>query len=93
MGPTEAPYDTRGAPLGGPGFADRPPPHAFSSPLRPISSNEILKEQTARYGTPDPDWGMDDVADESRAKLFRSFAEGDRLNYTYDFGDNWVPPH
>jgi len=30
-------------------------------PCGPSSSNEILKEQTARYGTPDPDWGMDDV--------------------------------
>ncbi len=44
---------------------------------------------TARYGTPDPDWGRDDVADESRARLFRLLGEGGRLNYTYDFGDNW----
>lgn len=43
----------------------------------------------ARYGTPDPDWGPDDVADESRAKLFRLVEEGSRLTYTYDFGDNW----
>ncbi|PZS26235.1 MAG: hypothetical protein DLM58_21070, partial [Pseudonocardiales bacterium] len=41
---------------------------------------------TSRYGTPDPDWGMDDMADESRAKLFRVVSEGDRLRYSYDFG-------
>ncbi|MDQ6849350.1 MAG: plasmid pRiA4b ORF-3 family protein [Actinomycetota bacterium] len=45
---------------------------------------------TARFGTPDPDWGMADMADESRAKLFRVASEGDRLRYSYDFGDNWV---
>ena len=44
----------------------------------------------ARYGVPDPDWGMDDLADESRARLFRLAAAGDRLDYTYDFGDNWI---
>ncbi|MGI8614038.1 MAG: plasmid pRiA4b ORF-3 family protein [Nocardioidaceae bacterium] len=43
----------------------------------------------ASYGTPDPDWGRDDVQDESRAKLFRLAGEGSRLGYTYDFGDNW----
>jgi len=43
----------------------------------------------ARYGVPDPDWGMDDVEDESRAKLFRVAEEGGRLRYTYDFGDDW----
>ncbi len=42
-----------------------------------------------RYGTPDPDWGRDDVQDESRAKLSRPVGEGDRFGYTYDFGDNW----
>jgi Plasmid pRiA4b ORF-3-like protein len=45
---------------------------------------------TARYGTPDPDWGMDEVADESQTQLFRIAAAHDRLNYTYDFGDYWV---
>lgn len=44
---------------------------------------------TARYGTPDPDWGLDAVAAESRAKLLRLAEEGSRLTYTYDFGDNW----
>jgi hypothetical protein len=43
----------------------------------------------ARYGTPDPDWGRDDVKDESRAKLFRLAGAGDRFSYTYDFGDGW----
>jgi Plasmid pRiA4b ORF-3-like protein len=43
----------------------------------------------ARYGTPDPDWGRDDVEDESRAKLFRLAGAGDRFSYTYDFGDGW----
>ncbi len=43
----------------------------------------------ARYGLPNPDWGMEDVADESRAKLFRVTREGSRLGYTYDFGDEW----
>jgi Plasmid pRiA4b ORF-3-like protein len=43
----------------------------------------------ARYGTPDPDWGSDDVADESRAALFRLIAAGERFSYTYDFGDDW----
>lgn len=42
-----------------------------------------------RYGTPDPDWGRDDVADESRAKLFRLAGEGEKFMYTYDFGDGW----
>lgn len=43
----------------------------------------------ARYGTPDPDWGRDDVQDEARVKLFRLAGEGSRLGYTYDFGDDW----
>jgi hypothetical protein len=43
----------------------------------------------ARYGVPDPDWGMDAVADESRVKFFRVAREGSRLRYAYDFGDGW----
>lgn len=42
-----------------------------------------------RYGTRDPEWGLDDVEDESRATLFRLAEEGSRLTYTYDFGDDW----
>jgi hypothetical protein len=44
----------------------------------------------ARYGVPDPDWGLDEVADESRVKLCRVAQEGSRLGYAYDFGDGWV---
>jgi hypothetical protein len=43
----------------------------------------------ARYGLPVPDWGLDEVADESRVKLFRVAREGSRLRYAYDFGDGW----
>lgn len=44
----------------------------------------------ARYGVPDPEWGLDEVvADEARVKLFRVAREGSRLRYTYDFGDGW----
>ncbi len=43
----------------------------------------------ARYGVPDPDWGLGEVADESRVKLFRVAQEGSRLRYAYDFGDGW----
>jgi hypothetical protein len=42
-----------------------------------------------RYGLPDPDWGGRTVADEAKVKLFRLVGPGDRLNYVYDFGDNW----
>ncbi len=30
------------------------------------------------------------MADDSGAKLFRVVSERDRLDYSYDFGDNWV---
>jgi Plasmid pRiA4b ORF-3-like protein len=43
----------------------------------------------ARYGIPDPDWGLDEVADESGVKLSRIVREGSRLRYAYDFGDGW----
>jgi hypothetical protein len=42
----------------------------------------------SRYGLPDPDWDTD-VSDEADAKLFRLLNQGDRLQYVYDFGDNW----
>ncbi|QGK68986.1 plasmid pRiA4b ORF-3 family protein [Allosaccharopolyspora coralli] len=41
-----------------------------------------------RYGMPDPGWDAG-VADESRTKLFRLVAAGDRMDYVYDFGDGW----
>ncbi|WP_346094601.1 plasmid pRiA4b ORF-3 family protein, partial [Pseudonocardia benzenivorans] len=43
-----------------------------------------------RYGIPDPDWPGQDVADESKGKLFRLVKAGDRFGYVYDFGDNWT---
>ena len=43
----------------------------------------------ARYGVPDPDWDLDDVADESGVKLSQIVAEGSRVRYAYDFGDGW----
>jgi Plasmid pRiA4b ORF-3-like protein len=55
-------------------------------------SNSHLHEfdvDGARYGVPDSDWGLDEVADESRVKLFRVAREGGRLRYAYDFGDGW----
>ena len=42
-----------------------------------------------RYGVPDDQWGFDGVKDESRTKLFRLAGDGGRLEYTYDFGDDW----
>ena len=42
-----------------------------------------------RYGVPDPDWGFDEVADESRVKLIRVTQQGAQLRYAYDFGDGW----
>jgi hypothetical protein len=44
-----------------------------------------------RYGCPDPDWGDDDVADESKVKLFRLVGQaGQVVVYLYDFGDGWT---
>jgi pRiA4b ORF-3-like protein len=40
-----------------------------------------LEIGTASYGPRDPDGETDDVADESRAKLFRLVAVGDQLDY------------
>ncbi len=42
-----------------------------------------------RYGVPDPDWDMAEVADEARVKLFRVAPAGSRFRYSYDFGDGW----
>jgi hypothetical protein len=42
-----------------------------------------------RYGMPDPDWDDGEVQEETRARLDRVAAAGDRLCYTYDFGDGW----
>ncbi len=43
----------------------------------------------ARYGVPDADWDDGEVTDEASATLVDLVGEGDRLDYTYDFGDNW----
>lgn len=42
------------------------------------------------YGIPDPDWGIDDIKDESRVKLSQVVpGEKFKFLYTYDFGDGW----
>lgn len=43
----------------------------------------------ARYGVPDPDWGDEDVRSEDKVRLCDVAADGSRLRYTYDFGDDW----
>jgi len=43
----------------------------------------------SQYGVPDPDWELDEVADESGVRLSRVAGEGSRLRYAYDFGDGW----
>jgi hypothetical protein len=55
-------------------------------------TNSHLHEFTvggARHGVPDPDWGFDAVADESRTTLSQVAQDGSRLRYAYDFGDGW----
>lgn len=43
-----------------------------------------------RWGRSDPHWGMADVRREETARLHELVHEvGDRLSYTYDFGDGW----
>jgi hypothetical protein len=42
-----------------------------------------------RYGTPDPDWGMDDL-DENRFRLDDVLPKvGMKARWEYDFGDGW----
>ncbi len=41
------------------------------------------------YGAPDPDWDMSQVLDETRYRLDKLAAEGDKFRYVYDFGDDW----
>ena len=42
-----------------------------------------------RYGTPDPDWGTDDL-DENRFRLDDVLPKvGMKLRWDYDFGDGW----
>lgn len=43
----------------------------------------------ARYGTPDPDWGMDDL-DENGFRLGDVLPKvGMKVRWDYDFGDGW----
>lgn len=42
-----------------------------------------------RYGNPDPNYGGG-VISETKVKLAEVAGEGDRLEYTYDFGDGWL---
>jgi hypothetical protein len=46
-----------------------------------------LHEQ--RYGLPDRDFPDPKVLDDRKVKLKRLLKVGDRLRYTYDFGDSW----
>jgi hypothetical protein len=48
-----------------------------------------FEAEDARYGVPDPDWDLDEVANESGVRLSRIAGEGSRLRYAYDFGDGW----
>lgn len=41
------------------------------------------------YGTQDADFPDDNTLDDRRYKLAKLVNEGDRLRYTYDFGDSW----
>jgi hypothetical protein len=42
------------------------------------------------YGSSDPDWGIDDIEDESRVQLSKVVpGEKFKFHYTYDFGDGW----
>ena len=41
------------------------------------------------YGVPDPDWGLSQVLDETRYRLDKLAAQGDKFRYVYDFGDDW----
>lgn len=41
------------------------------------------------YGTQDSDFPDDSTLDDRRYKLKKLVSEGDRIRYTYDFGDSW----
>jgi len=49
----------------------------------------VFEVDGARYGTPDPDWGMDEL-DEDRFRLDDVLPKvGMKARWEYDFGDGW----
>jgi len=49
----------------------------------------VFEVDGARYGTPDPDWGMDEL-DEDRFRLDDALPKvGMKARWDYDFGDGW----
>lgn len=48
----------------------------------------VFDARGVQYGVPDPD-GLLEVRDELDVRLDSVAADGDRLRYTYDFGDWW----
>ncbi len=49
-----------------------------------------FEREGLRWGQPDPDWGSADVRREVTARLHEVLpAVGERITYTYDFGDDW----
>jgi hypothetical protein len=47
----------------------------------------VFSDGAAEYGVPDPELGHRDEARVRLASLLRG--QGDRMTYTYDFGDDW----
>ena len=50
--------------------------------------NEFRLADETRIGTPDADWGDEEILDERKTKLSR-LAAGDKFLYVFDFGDGW----
>lgn len=58
-----------------------------NSHLHAFSVGPARSRRAVVYGTPDPDLGHRDESTASLADLVGK--DGDRLEYTYDFGDSW----